>query len=98
MGNADLQVLLGDRVARLGESILHERAIDVARAEIEKITPLLEDMAEVRKWARGTGIAAPQVRANKRVIMFGYEPESAEDLGPLCGKPNSAPETILINP
>jgi len=58
----------------------------------DDLTTLIEDMKETMKANDGAGLAAPQIRVFKRLVIFGFD---TNDRYPEAG---SVPFTVLINP
>jgi len=83
------------KIARMGHPVLKAVAEPVPEPKSEAIQALVRDMVETLEDVGGIGLAAPQVHASKRVVIF-YVPgerraasgEPAEDI----------PLTVLINP
>ncbi len=90
-GHIDAMAIL--KIARMGHPILRRRAEDVADPAAPEIRALADDMLQTLLDAPGTGLAAPQVHAPLRMVIFRLpltEAESAAD--------EEAPLTVLINP
>ena len=81
-------------VAKMGHPVLRRIAAKVADPTDPEIARLAEDMRETMEYLGATGIAAPQVFVEKRVVVFRLMasriPEGS-DLEPI-------PWTVLINP
>lgn len=73
-------------VARMGNPILREIAAPVPLEEIgsDEIQRLCDDLLDTMLEYDGAGLAAPQVRVSKRVVVFDLD----EEMGPI----------FLINP
>jgi len=82
------------KIARMGNPVLRARAAEVDDPQAAWVRRLVEDMLETMEDAGGTGIAAPQVHASHRVVVFFVAGERASDL-PGDG---DQPLTVLINP
>lgn len=82
------------KIARMGHPILRQRAADVPDPRAPEIRRLIADMTETMEDAQGTGLAAPQVHAPVRVVIFkvsaGRASGAADD--------TPVPLTVLINP
>jgi len=85
------------KIARMGHPALRTRAEEVADPTAPAIRRLVADMGETLADAGGIGLAAPQVHAPLRVVIFSVPPGRA-------GGPETDPEdgpvpaTVLINP
>src|SRR5258706_6498094 len=87
------------KIARMGHPVLAETAQPVANPGAPEIRRLVSDMIETMIDANGAGLAAPQVHAPLRVVVF-QAPEARSDPG-LSEEErfdHTAPLTILINP
>jgi peptide deformylase len=82
------------KIARMGNPALRARAAEVDDPAAPWVRALVEDMLETMEDAGGTGIAAPQVHAPHRIVVFRVAGERASDL-PGDG---DQPLTVLINP
>jgi peptide deformylase len=82
------------KIARMGNPVLRARAADVEDPTAPWVRRLVADMLETMEDAGGTGIAAPQVHAPHRVVVFFVAGERASEL-PDDGE---VPLTVLINP
>jgi peptide deformylase len=82
------------KIARMGNPVLRARAAEVDDPKAPWVRQLVEDMLETMDDAGGTGIAAPQVHAPHRVVVFFVGGERTSDL-PGDGE---QPLTVLINP
>lgn len=80
------------KIARMGHPVLRETAQRVTDLQDDALMQLLDDMVDTMEDADGTGLAAPQVHENLRIVVYyvsaGRDPENAEDV----------PLTALINP
>jgi len=82
------------KIARMGHPVLHQIAETVEDPRDSGIARLINDMIDTLQDAAGIGLAAPQVHASKRIVIF-FVPESrsGED------EQDSETElTIMINP
>jgi len=95
------------KIARMGHPVLGRTADPVGDPRAPDIHRLIADMVDTLADAGGVGLAAPQVHAPKRVVIFhvpGARAREAEngDEDWLEDEPGSAPEavpmTVLINP
>jgi peptide deformylase len=82
------------KIARMGNPVLRARAAEVDDPTAPWVRVLVEDMLETMEDAGGTGIAAPQVHASHRIVVFFV---AGERIGELPGD-GEQPLTVLINP
>ncbi|HTZ36533.1 MAG TPA: peptide deformylase [Stellaceae bacterium] len=82
------------KIARMGHPVLRARAVEVADPTAPWVRRLVEDMVETMEDAGGTGIAAPQVHASHRIVVFFVGGERVTDLA----GDGEQPLTVLINP
>ena len=80
------------KIARMGHPLLRRKAGPVSDPTAPHLRRLIADMAETMYAAPGVGLAAPQVFAGVRVILFSAP---ADRVG--SGEDDS-PEIALINP
>jgi peptide deformylase len=82
------------KIARMGNPVLRERAAEIDDPKAPWVRRLVEDMLETMEDAGGTGIAAPQVHAPHRIVVFFVAGERVTDL------PGDGEQalTVLINP
>jgi peptide deformylase len=82
------------KIARMGNPILRARAAEVEDPTAPWVRRLVGDMVETMEDAGGTGIAAPQVHAPQRIVVFRVPGERLSDL------PGDVEQglTVLINP
>ncbi len=101
------------KIARMGHPVLLARARPVADPAAPEIKRLIADLIETMADAGGTGLAAPQVHASMRIVVYridaerqAREDEPGED-EPGEDEPHGArpggdepgqPLTVLINP
>jgi len=79
-------------VLRMGDERLLRRAAEVERFGTPELAALLQDMRDTMAHLNGAGLAAPQIGAGLRVVIFGVKanvryPDAEE-----------VPDTVLINP
>ncbi len=79
------------KIARMGHPILRAQAKPVPDPKAPEIVRLVGDMLETLADAGGVGLAAPQVHAPLRLVIF-LVPEARG------GEAGGVPLTILINP
>jgi peptide deformylase len=82
------------KIARMGHPVLRNRAQEVPDPTAPWVRQLVEDMVETMEDAGGTGIAAPQVHAPYRILVFQVLGERVSEL-PGDGE---QPLTAIINP
>jgi peptide deformylase len=82
------------KIARMGHPVLRAVAAPVDDPTAPRVRCLVEDMIETMEDAGGTGIAAPQVHAPHRIVVFRVDGGRTSDL------PGDGPQdlTVLINP
>lgn len=86
------------KIARMGHPVLRKTAQEVADPTAPEIGRLIVDMIETMADAPGVGLAAPQVHASLRLVMF-HVPAARADAGAAAGSPGGpVPLTVLINP
>jgi peptide deformylase len=79
-------------VLRMGDTRLLQCAEPVSHFEGDELRNLLEDMRDTMQALNGVGLAAPQIGAGLRVVIFGVEKN------PRYPDADCVPETVLINP
>ena len=82
------------KIARMGHPVLMRTAEPVDDPRAPAVHRLIADMIDTMRDAPGIGLAAPQVHAPVRVVVFhvpGERIDDAEDAG-------GVPLTVLINP
>ncbi len=82
------------RIAKMGNPILLERAQPIEDPTSDKIRTLASDMQETLLDIGGSGLAAPQVMAGVRLVVYRMIPKripANSDLRPI-------PWTVMINP
>jgi peptide deformylase len=82
------------KIARMGNPVLRSRADEIVDPTVPSVRRLVDDMLETMEDAGGTGLAAPQVHAPLRLVVFFVGPER------LTGLPDDTEQdmTVLINP
>jgi peptide deformylase len=82
------------KIAHMGNPILRTRAAEVDDPTARWVRRLVSDMVETMADAGGTGLAAPQVHAPHRIVVFHVMGER------LSGLPGDVEQelTVLINP
>jgi peptide deformylase len=83
------------KIARMGHPVLRRVADPVADPTDPEIQRLILDMAETMEDASGAGLAAPQVHAAKRIILF-VVPAMRATLEDEEDRPRGL--SVLINP
>lgn len=81
------------KLARMGHPVLKARAREVEDLDDPEIPRLIEDMIDTLHDEGGVGLAAPQVYAGLRIVMFMVPDERLAD-----GETETVPLTTLINP
>ena len=80
------------RVLKMGDPLLFRVAEPVQEFDNLELHALIADMFDTMAALNGAGLAAPQIGASKRVVIFGVEANPRyPDAEPL-------PTTVLINP
>ena len=82
------------KIARMGHPILMRPAEPVADATTSGIRSLVDDMIETLADARGIGLAAPQIRVPKRVVILEIPDVRAGE----TDEEAAMPLTVLVNP
>ncbi len=90
------------KIARMGHPVLKAKAEVVADPRAPEIARLAAHMIETMKDADGAGLAAPQVHAPRRVVVFrvppaGDLPDRYAEAG-LNEDTEGVPLTVLVNP
>ncbi len=80
------------KVLRMGDVRLQQAAEPVGNFGGGELRELLRDMRDTMKAHNGVGLAAPQIGAGLRVVIFGVERNTRYP------DAESVPETVLINP
>ena len=80
------------QVLRMGDARLLRRAGPVSNFGSDELNALLEDMRDTMRAMNGVGLAAPQIGANLRVVIFGAQGS------PRYPDAEAVPETVLVNP
>jgi len=87
------------KIARMGHPVLAGIAAPVKDPTAPEIKRLVDDMIETMEDANGAGLAAPQVHAPLRLVVFQAPASRAEaKLSQAEAFDNTAPLTVLINP
>lgn len=81
------------KIARMGNPVLMRPAEPVADATAPEIKRLVADMIETMDDAEGRGLAATQVHAAKRIIVFRPPPDD-----PSANDGRDVPVLALVNP
>ena len=79
-------------VLRMGDARLLQRAKPASHFDTKDLHTLLADMRDTMQSQNGVGLAAPQIGACLRVVIFGVE------LNSRYPDAESVPDTTLINP
>ena len=79
------------KIARMGQLVLRRTAAPVDDPTAPELRRLIADMSETMYDAPGVGLAAPQVFAGMRLIVFRAPADRTDGEG-------ETPETVLFNP
>ncbi|MEP6883921.1 MAG: peptide deformylase [Gammaproteobacteria bacterium] len=79
-------------VLKMGDPRLLAIAAPVSGFGTPELENLLTDMRDTMRNLNGAGLAAPQIGAGRRVVIFGFESN------PRYPEADSVPFTVLINP
>ncbi len=79
-------------VLRMGDSLLLQKAAPVKQFDTPELHALIQDMEDTMQHMDGAGIAAPQIGASLRVVIFGV------GVNPRYPDAEQVPYTVLINP
>ena len=79
-------------VLKMGDPRLLEVARPVQRFDSAELRELLADMRDTMAHQNGAGLAAPQIGAGLRVVIFGVK------ANPRYPQAEDVPDTVLINP
>lgn len=86
------------KIARMGHPVLLARAAPIEDPTAAGVRALAADMVATMRDAEGIGLAAPQVHASKRLIVFldasAREEPAAEEEAPAGGRE----PVVLVNP
>jgi len=80
------------KVLRMGHPLLNQCAKAVENFNNTELSQLILDMKDTMAELKGAGLAAPQIGASVRIVIFGVEKN------PRYPDVESVPETVLINP
>ncbi len=83
------------KIARMGHPVLRQKAAEIDDPTAPDIRRLVSDMIETMADADGAGLAAPQVHALKRVVVFAIPAERAANQEDADAE---VPLTVMINP
>lgn len=79
-------------IATQGETILSQRAVEIANIHDPALAQLIEQLLITMQEMNGVGIAAPQVFESKRLIIVASRPNKRYPYAPLMSP------TVMINP
>lgn len=79
-------------VLRMGNPLLLQKAEAITEFNTPELNMLIQDMQDTMAAEDGAGLAAPQIGASVRVVIFGVEQN------PRYPDAETVPQTILINP
>ena len=57
-------------IAKMGHPILRKKALKVALSDFNKVKKLIYDMKHTLEYIGASGLAAPQVLENKRIVVY----------------------------
>ena len=80
------------KVLRMGHPLLNQRAEEVREFNTAELDHLIEDMLDTMRAEDGAGLAAPQIGASRRIVVFGFDDNPRYQDAP------AVPRTVLINP
>lgn len=83
-------------ILRMGDPRLLRVSEPVRAFDTPELRALVADMFDTMHAANGAGLAAPQIGAPLRVVIFGYADPSARN--PRYPDADPVPQTILVNP
>lgn len=86
------------KIARMGHPVLAAVAADVADPTARAVRRLVADLIETMIDANGAGLAAPQIHAGVRIVVFRPPPERSDGEDDDGDDGVTAPITALINP
>jgi len=81
-------------IVKMGHPILRKKAIKVSLKEFESILRLVKDMKDTLEYIGASGLAAPQVLVNKRVVVYRINRNRI----PKDANFKKVPWTVMINP
>jgi peptide deformylase len=79
-------------ILRMGDPLLLQRSKEVTRFDTAELHELVADMQDTMQHAHGAGLAAPQIGASQRVVIFGFVHNDRYPDAP------AVPYTVLVNP
>jgi peptide deformylase len=79
-------------VLRMGDPRLWQKSLPVSQFNTTDLNELLRDMRDTMAHLNGAGLAAPQIAAPLRVVIFGVT------VNPRYPDIEPVPDTVLINP
>jgi peptide deformylase len=80
------------QVLKMGDPRLLERAAPVAEFDTPQLHALITDLRDTMAHLDGAGLAAPQIGAGLRVVIFGVH------RNPRYPDAEEVPDTVLVNP
>mgnify|MGYP000129383123 CR=1 FL=1 len=81
------------KIARMGHPVLRQVAAPVTDPAAAEVQRLVADMVETMTDAHGTGLAAPQVHAPLRLVVYFVSAGRGQ-----LPAPEDVPLTVLVNP
>ena len=79
-------------VLRMGNTLLLQRAKEITEFNTPQLNMLIQDMHDTMQAEDGAGLAAPQIGASLRLVIFGIDENPRYPEAPIISN------TILINP
>ena len=77
---------------KMGHPLLNQVARPIEHFNTQELDTLIQDMLDTMAALNGAGLAAPQIGASVRVVIFGVE------ANPRYPEVEAVPMTVLINP
>ena len=81
-------------IVKMGHPILRKKALKVSFKDFDTIKGLVENMKKTLEHIGASGLAAPQVLVNKRIVVYRVNSNRI----PKNGKFKKIPWTVMINP
>ena len=81
-------------IVKMGHPILRKKALKVSFKDFDSIKGLVENMKKTLEHIGASGLAAPQVLVNKRIVVYRVNSNRI----PKNGKFKKIPWTVMINP
>lgn len=81
-------------ILRMGDPLLLQQASEITEFGTAGLDNLIQNMLDTMHARLGAGLAAPQIGASLRVVVFGFD----DNDNPRYPEVEPVPRTILINP